>query len=106
MGKTKRLPNFFAGPGIQLNQDERRRRQPHARQPQAIPQRMRREASDREAEVGYGIQGRVGGVDNYMNMQLANAEEFVDGTCAGALGEILIRCNNVMYIRNAGEEGM
>merc|ERR1711962_276180 len=55
---------------------------------------------------GMEYKGVLVGVDNYMNMQLANAEEFVDGTCAGALGEILIRCNNVMYIRNAGEEGM
>lgn len=52
---------FSPDPEFQLDQDERRRRQPHARQPQALPQRMRGEASDREAEVGYGIQGRVGG---------------------------------------------
>merc|ERR1711964_293372 len=107
MGSKQRDCRIFSpDPEFQLNQDERRRRQPHARQPQAIPQRMRREASDREAEVGYEYKGVLVGVDNYMNMQLANAEEFVDGTCAGALGEILIRCNNVMYIRNAGEEGM
>ena len=40
---------------------------------------------------GMEYKGVLVGVDNYMNMQLANAEEFVDGTCAGALGEILIR---------------
>ena len=32
-------------------------------------------------------------------MQLANSEEYIDGALAGHLGEILIRCNNVLYIR-------
>ena len=43
-------------------------------------------------------------VDSYMNVQLDKAEEFVDGQFAGELGEVLIRCNNVMYIRGAPEE--
>ncbi|CAJ0923498.1 unnamed protein product, partial [Mesorhabditis belari] len=30
-------------------------------------------------------------VDGYMNVQMANAEEYIDGTNTGALGEILIR---------------
>ena len=34
-----------------------------------------------------------------MNFQLANSEEFIDGEFAGVLGEILVRCNNVLYIR-------
>lgn len=34
-------------------------------------------------------------------LQLADAEEFIDGAFAGNLGEILIRCNNVMYMREA-----
>jgi small nuclear ribonucleoprotein F len=38
-------------------------------------------------------------------LQLGEAEEFIDGDFAGKLGEILIRCNNVMYIRAAPEEG-
>ena len=40
--------------------------------------------------------------DTYMNLQLANTEEFVDGAFAGNLGEVLIRCNNVLYIREGG----
>jgi small nuclear ribonucleoprotein F len=35
--------------------------------------------------------------------QLGDSEEFIDGEFAGKLGEILIRCNNVMYIRGAEE---
>jgi len=33
-----------------------------------------------------------------------NAEEWVKGECKGNLGEILIRCNNVLYLREAPEE--
>ncbi|GES93695.1 probable small nuclear ribonucleoprotein F [Rhizophagus clarus] len=42
--------------------------------------------------------------DSYMNLQLANTEEFVDGQSTGALGEVLIRCNNVLYIRGIEED--
>ena len=30
-------------------------------------------------------------VDGYMNLQLANTEEFIEGVNTGALGEVLIR---------------
>ena len=39
--------------------------------------------------------------DTYMNLQLGNTEEFVDGNFSGNLGEVLIRCNNVLYVREA-----
>ncbi|KAJ4455712.1 putative small nuclear ribonucleoprotein F [Paratrimastix pyriformis] len=42
--------------------------------------------------------------DNYMNIQLANSEEIVNGQSTGTLGEILIRCNNVLYVRAIEEE--
>lgn len=44
-------------------------------------------------------QGYLVAVDGYMNLQLANSEEYIDGALAGHLGEILIRCNNILYIR-------
>lgn len=50
---------------------------------------------------GMEYQGTLMAIDSYMNLQLANAEEFVDGESAGSLGEVLIRCNNVMYLREA-----
>jgi hypothetical protein len=43
-------------------------------------------------------------VDSYMNLQLASSEEWIGGKFAGNLGEVLIRCNNVLYIRAAQEE--
>jgi small nuclear ribonucleoprotein F len=39
-----------------------------------------------------------------MNLQIASTEEYVDGERQGALGEVLIRCNNVMYLKAADEE--
>ena len=39
-----------------------------------------------------------------MNLQLANTEEYIDGELTGNLGEVLIRCNNVLYMRGAPEE--
>lgn len=39
-------------------------------------------------------------VDSFMNLLLASTEEYVDGLRTGELGEVLVRCNNVMYIRS------
>lgn len=43
--------------------------------------------------------GYLVSADSYMNLQLAACEEWIGGTMRGNLGEILIRCNNVLYIR-------
>ena len=41
-------------------------------------------------------------------VQLAGAEEWIGGRMLGNLGEVLIRCNNVLYIRGLkpGEAGL
>ncbi|KAJ2245156.1 hypothetical protein GGI13_005945 [Coemansia sp. RSA 455] len=40
-----------------------------------------------------------------MNLQLVKAEEFQDGNSMGELpGELLIRCNNILYVREVVEE--
>lgn len=44
-------------------------------------------------------------IDSYMNIQLANAEEHIKNNFAGSLGQVLIRCNNVLWIRAADGEG-
>jgi small nuclear ribonucleoprotein F len=36
-----------------------------------------------------------------MNIQLRNTEEFIAGKSKGVLGEVLIRCNNVLWISGA-----
>lgn len=53
---------------------------------------------------GMEYKGYLVSVDGYMNLQLANTEEYIDGRCSGNLGEILVRCNNVLYIRGAEDE--
>uniref|UniRef100_A0A0N5AFW0 Sm protein F n=1 Tax=Syphacia muris TaxID=451379 RepID=A0A0N5AFW0_9BILA len=53
---------------------------------------------------GMEYRGYLVSVDGYMNLQLANTEEYIDGTNQGNLGEVLIRCNNVLWIGGA-EEG-
>ena len=39
--------------------------------------------------------------DGYMNLQLYNTEEWMNGECTGNIGETLLRCNNVLYVRDA-----
>mmetsp|Transcript_26633 Transcript_26633/g.35602 ORF Transcript_26633/g.35602 Transcript_26633/m.35602 type:complete len:108 (+) Transcript_26633:109-432(+) len=50
---------------------------------------------------GQEYQGTLTSSDAYMNLHLDRTEEFVDGEFAGFLGEVLIRCNNVLYIKAA-----
>ncbi|KAL2759600.1 hypothetical protein ACRALDRAFT_2094925, partial [Sodiomyces alcalophilus JCM 7366] len=47
--------------------------------------------------------GRLVSVDSYMNIQLSGAEEYIDQKLTGSLGQVLIRCNNVLYIRGANQ---
>ena len=53
---------------------------------------------------GMEYKGFLVSVDSYMNLQLASTEEYIDGTFTGNLGEVLIRCNNVLYLRGVPEE--
>ena len=54
---------------------------------------------------GQEYQGKLESSDAYMNLQLKNTEEFIDGQFAGVLGEVLIRCNNVLHIKAADLSG-
>ena len=49
-------------------------------------------------------QGKLTSADAYMNLHLTETEEFIDGQFAGFLGEVLIRCNNVLYVVAAPAE--
>ncbi|CAM5100186.1 unnamed protein product [Eretmochelys imbricata] len=55
-------------------------------------------------KLGMEYKGYLVSVDGYMNMQLATTEEYIDGALSGHLGEVLIRCNNVLNIRRVEEE--
>ncbi|KAJ3351744.1 hypothetical protein GGF32_004099 [Allomyces javanicus] len=50
---------------------------------------------------GMEYKGILVAVDGYMNLKLQDTEEYIDGVNTGALGEVLIRCNNVLYLRGA-----
>jgi len=45
--------------------------------------------------------GQLMSVDSYMNIQLQGTEEYIDGKATGMLGQVLIRCNNVLWISSA-----
>ena len=34
-----------------------------------------------------------------MNIQSLNTEEIIEGHSTGTLGEVLIRCNNVLFVK-------
>lgn len=49
---------------------------------------------------GMEYKGILKSRDQYMNFLLSNAEEWINGKKKGDIGEVLIRCNNVLYISN------
>lgn len=52
---------------------------------------------------GQEYKGTLQSTDKYMNLQLLDTVEFVDGKNNGTLGEVLIRCNNVLWITEDGQ---
>jgi small nuclear ribonucleoprotein F len=46
-------------------------------------------------------QGTLNSSDSYMNLYLERTEELIDGQFAGFLGDVLIRCNNILYLKAA-----
>lgn len=59
---------------------------------------------ERKRLTDFGWEGKLNrvSIDSYMNIQLANAEEYIKNNFSGSLGQVLIRCNNVLWIRAAG----
>lgn len=50
---------------------------------------------------GMEYRGTLVSVDSYMNLQLAGTREIIDGVMQeGTLGDFVIRCNNVLYVRD------
>lgn len=49
--------------------------------------------------------GTLKSSDAYLNLQLGKAEEFIDGQLPGFHGEVLIRCNYVLFIKAADTPG-
>ena len=53
---------------------------------------------------GMEYHGKLVSSDAYMNVLLAETEEYINAQFAGQLGDVLIRCNNVLYIRALAKE--
>lgn len=47
---------------------------------------------------GAEYRGTLVSTDSYMNVQLADADEIIGGKVKGTVGEVFVRCNNVMWI--------
>lgn len=52
---------------------------------------------------GIEYKGKLVNFDKYMNFRLVDSEEIIDGASTGKLGEILIRCNNVLFVQEVVE---
>lgn len=53
---------------------------------------------------GMEYKGRLTAADAYMNLQLSGAEEYVEDQSQGHLEKLLVRCNNILYIREVEED--
>ena len=57
----------------------------------------------RRKGLAFSCSGVLVSVDQYMNVQLGNAVEYIDEQNKGPLGEIVIRCNNILYMSGIDE---
>lgn len=87
---------FFSTAAAVAVADSRRRRRSDANVQRYLP--------SLPCRVLVVLAGFLVSVDTYMNLLLASTEEYVDGEFAGNLGDVLIRCNNVLYLRGAEED--
>lgn len=53
---------------------------------------------------GQEYRGDLVSTDEYLNVQLVNCKEFIRGKFVDALGEVMIRNNNILYIRGGDEK--
>ena len=47
---------------------------------------------------GMEYKGILTSFDDYMNLQLTNTYEWINEENRGLLGDVVIRCNNVLYV--------
>lgn len=53
---------------------------------------------------GQEYKGYLVSADKYLNLQIVSCEEFIRGNFVDALGEVMIRSNNILYIRGGDEK--
>ena len=54
-----------------------------------------------KSEVEY--KGKMENVDSYMNLMMTDAEELNQGKVVGKLGRVIVRGNNVLFIKLENE---
>lgn len=53
---------------------------------------------------GQEYRGLLVSTDSYMNFQMSETEEWINEELAGELGDVMIRCNNVLYVRDPSKD--
>ena len=76
---------------------------PRAKRPLTVLQKStsKRVTVSLKNEVEY--RGKIDSVDTYMNLIMADAEELVGGKAVASYGRVILRGNNVLFIRLENE---
>ena len=73
--------------------------QPHAKRPLAVLQKATNKVVSVRLKSEIEYKGKMSNVDPYMNVILVDAEESENGSKVATYGKVVIRGNNVLYIR-------
>jgi len=73
--------------------------QPHTKRPLAVLQKATNKVVSVRLKSEIEYKGKMSNVDPYMNVILVDAEESENGSKIANYGKVVIRGNNVLYIR-------
>lgn len=77
--------------------------QPHAQRPLPALQKNTKKMVIVRLKNEMEYQGKMDNVDNYMNLIMTNAEEIQNGKVVGKYGRVIVRGNNVLFIKLENE---
>jgi small nuclear ribonucleoprotein len=84
-----------AGAGFQVSSPG----QQASKRPIPILQKAVSKAASVRLKSDLEYRGKVSSVDPYMNLILVDAEEYEDGKLSANYGKVVIRGNNVLYVK-------
>jgi len=73
--------------------------QPHTKRPLAVLQKATNKVVSVRLKSEIEYKGKMSNVDPYMNVILVDAEESENGSKVANYGKVVIRGNNVLYIK-------
>jgi len=73
--------------------------QPHTKRPLAVLQKATNKVVSVRLKSEIEYKGKMSNVDPYMNVILVDAEESENGSKVANYGKVIIRGNNVLYIK-------